>query len=60
MPGITMSVNSRFDSAAALLVGNVDQAGDLAKQHVLVGIEDAIGVGYVPQHFDDFNPLLGA
>ena len=55
-----MSVNSRFDSAAALLVGNVDQAGDLAKQHVLVGIEDAIGVGYVPQHFDDLNPLLGA
>ena len=44
---------------AAILVGHLNQASDLAKQHVLVGIKHAVGEGHLPEHLDDLDPLLG-
>ena len=44
---------------AAILVGYLNQASDLAKQQVLVGIKHAVGEGHLPEHLDDLDPLLG-
>jgi len=45
---------------STLSIGHVDKPCNLTQKHVLVGIEDAVRIGDLPQHLDDPNPLLHA
>ena len=42
---------------AAVEVGDIEQARDAADQGILVAAHRAVGIGDVPQHFDDADPF---
>ena len=46
-------------SADPIFVGNVDQPGNAAQQHFLIGIDDTVRISDFPQHLDQLDSLAG-